>query len=257
MTHRNIILYDIASKLSPQSWSPNVWKARYVLNYKGLGYETVYVAYPDIAPLWQKLGLSPVDNGPNQPTSTLPVISVSSTDGGPPTVVADSFNIALFLDHEFPDTPRLIPENTAALQASFARTTLRDLLVFPLAPLVMVGTYEKLEERCARYFRETREKSFGVKLEELSSPGDKREARLKAAQKSLSSLSEILNTNGSGRVSWVMGDVGPTFADFAMGGTLHWMREMADEELWSMLSAWNGGRWKAHLDRLEPWSQVP
>ncbi|CAG8709427.1 6681_t:CDS:2, partial [Acaulospora colombiana] len=197
-----------------------------------LAYETVYVAYSDIAPLWEKLGLSPVDNGPNQPTSTLPVISVASENGGPPSVVADSFNIALFLDHEFPDTPRVIPDNTAALQASFARTTLRDLLVFPLAPLVMLTTHQRLDDRCARYFRETREKSFGVKLEELSPPGEKREARLKAAQKALTTLSEIINTNGSRRDTWFMGDVGPTFADFAMGGTLHWIREMGDEELW-------------------------
>jgi hypothetical protein len=67
-----------------------------VLNYKGLAYDTVYVSLPDIASLWQKLGLAPRDNGPNLPTMTLPVISVASLDDNePPLVIADSFDIAL------------------------------------------------------------------------------------------------------------------------------------------------------------------
>jgi hypothetical protein len=66
---------------------------RYVLNYKRLPYETVYVSYPDISKLWRELGLSPLA-GPG-PSTILPVISVPSTDGGPPSVIADSFNIAL------------------------------------------------------------------------------------------------------------------------------------------------------------------
>ena len=66
---------------------------RYVLNYKGLPYETIYVSYPDISKLWKELGLSPLA-GPG-PSTILPLISVSSTDGGPPSVIADSFNIAL------------------------------------------------------------------------------------------------------------------------------------------------------------------
>ncbi|PVG03645.1 hypothetical protein CPB86DRAFT_694937 [Serendipita vermifera] len=256
MAHRKIILYDIASKLNPQNWSPNVWKARYVLNYKGLPYETVYVPYPDISSLWEKLGLSPLDEGLNMPQTTLPVISVPSKDGGPPSVIAESFNIALFLDHEFPNTPRVIPENTAALQSSFVRTTLVNLLVTPIRPLVLPTVVHRLDERGAHYFRETREKAFGMKLEELTPPGEKRETRLNASQKSFTAVSEILSMNGDSHTSWVMGSVGPTFADFAIGGILRWIKDMGDEELWNTVSAWNGGRWKAHLDRLEPWSQV-
>jgi hypothetical protein len=66
---------------------------RYVLNYKKLPYETVYVSYPDISKLWRELGLSPLA-GPG-PSTILPVISVPSKDGCPPSVIADSFNIAL------------------------------------------------------------------------------------------------------------------------------------------------------------------
>jgi hypothetical protein len=66
---------------------------RYVLNYKRLPYETVYVSYPNISRLWRELGLSPL-SGPG-PSTILPVISVPSKDGGPPSVIADSFNIAL------------------------------------------------------------------------------------------------------------------------------------------------------------------
>jgi hypothetical protein len=165
---------------------------------------------------------------------------------------------ARFLDKEFPETPRVVPDNTAALQSSFHRTV-RDLMVWPIAPLIMATNIQKLDEKCVPYFRKTREKAFGMKLEEISPPGPKRDAVLQAALKQFSLLAEILNTNGPARTGcWVMGEeVGPTFADFAIGGILKWVNIMADEEVWNAVSAWNGGRWKAHLDRLEPWSKAP
>jgi hypothetical protein len=166
------------------------------------------------------------------------------------------FLISRFLDHEFPETPRVIPENTAPLHSSFIRT-IRDLMANPIRPLLLSSIVNKLDERGAKYFRETREKAFGMKLEEISPPGPKRDALLKAAEKHFTSFAEILNANGSGRDSWVMGEVGPTFADFAIGGILKWVRDMGDEELWKIVSVWNGGKWKAILDRLEPWSQAP
>ncbi|CAG8771749.1 2816_t:CDS:2, partial [Acaulospora colombiana] len=182
--------------------------------------------------------------GPNTHKTTLPVISVESGNASSTTHLSHTPNRLIFfryLDHEFPDTPRVIPANTAALQASFARNTLPSLLATPIRPTLLPTIHQRLDERGASYFRETREKAFGMKLEEVSPPGDKREAHLKAVQKSFNALSDMLDMNGPSNVDWVMGSVGPTFADFAIGGILRWVRYMGDEELWSAVSAWNGG----------------
>ncbi|KIM25037.1 hypothetical protein M408DRAFT_331497 [Serendipita vermifera MAFF 305830] len=252
---RKITFYDIASRLNPQAWSPNTWKTRFVLNYKRIPYETVYVSYPDIAQLWQTLGLSPLAADPK---TFLPLISVPSTDGGPPSVIADSFDIALYLDYEFPETPAVIPPNTGALQSSWA-LTLRTLVVPNLRPLILPQLVHKLDERGATYFRQTREKTFGMKLEELAPPGPKRDEALKKLERSLNDLFDMLKTNrghDEQHLEWVMGAVGPTFADFALGGILTWCKVGGDQQTWDVVSSWNGGRWARHLDKLQPWSDV-
>jgi hypothetical protein len=63
-------------------------------------------------------------------------------------------------------------------------------------------------------------------------------------------------SNNSDYRRWVMGSIGPTFADFVLGSYIRWIKTMGDDELWKMVSSWNGGRWVRHLDKLEPWSQV-
>jgi len=252
---RKIILYDLASNLKQQAWSPNCWKTRYVLNYKKLPYETVYVSYPDIEQTWKTLGLSPLAE---QPSTTLPVISVSSVGGGPPSVVADSFKIAIFLDNEFPDTPAVIPPNTGALQASWINTL--NMMVLPtFRPLLVANIVGHLDERGAAYFRRTREKAWGMPLEQLAPPGVKRDEAMEKMKHSLNRLAGMLNVNAGeeGAGDWVMGSQGPTLADFALGGTLFWLKLMGEQETWEILAAWNGGRWALHLDKLKAWTQAP
>ncbi|KAG8753646.1 hypothetical protein FRC14_005841 [Serendipita sp. 396] len=301
-----IILYDISSNLMPKAWSPNTWKARFVLNYKGLPYETVWVSYPDIATLWERLGLSPDIDKSGKPNTFLPIISVPSNEGGPPTVIAESFNIALFLDHEYPDTPRVIPPNTAALQASFVQT-LRSTLISSLGPLLVSQIPSKLDPGGASYFVRTRKESWAVQnLEDVAPYGsEKRREYEKKLHASFRTLYALLSSNGgmrepdifspptspiissgsgfpfnsagvsvdvgggvklgrTGETHWVMGPIGPTFADFALGGMLYWIQSVEDPaedgegkrgtgELWSKIKTWNGGRWAKLMDSLAPW----
>ncbi|KAI0682851.1 hypothetical protein BC835DRAFT_807562, partial [Cytidiella melzeri] len=51
-----IIFYDIDSSKPGRAWSPNTWRTRYALNYKGIPYRTEWVEYPDIEPLCKKIG---------------------------------------------------------------------------------------------------------------------------------------------------------------------------------------------------------
>jgi glutathione S-transferase len=153
----------------------------------------------------------------------------------------------------------VIPPNTAALQASWV-LTLSTLLADSFRPLILPAEVSKLDDPGAAYLRQTREKIFGMKLEELTPPGEKQDAAIEKMKHCLSSLNGMFNANGSYEErsrDWVMGSVGPTFADFALGGILIWFKLMGDPEVWSIISAWNGGRWSRHLDQLEPWTDTP
>jgi glutathione S-transferase len=153
----------------------------------------------------------------------------------------------------------VIPPNTAALQASWVHT-LHTLVVGPFRLLILPGEVSKLDDPGAVYLRQTREKTFGVKLEELAPPGEKRDAAIEQLKHGLSSLNGMLNANGDYEErsrDWVMGSVGPTFADFALAGFLMWFKLMGDPEAWRIITAWNGGRWSRHLDQLESWTDTP
>lgn len=229
-------------------------ETRFVLNQKKVAYRTEWVSYPDVEALWRKLGLSPLDQNPR---CTLPVISIPSKDDrNPPTVIADSFNIALYLDHEYPDVtiPPVVPPNSAALQAGFVRL-LSELLPVALSPLTIRTIIQRLDERGGKYYKESRTKWYG--LHDLDEPlsTENREKYTKLLKKNLKSLRNILAANGSNG-SWVMGSIGPTFADFVLGGHLLWIREMGEDVLWKEVSAWNNGKWAAHLKALEPWMDI-
>ncbi|TFY64395.1 hypothetical protein EVG20_g5963 [Dentipellis fragilis] len=110
MTQQPLILYDIPSSLPDKAWSPNPWKARLVLNAKGIPYQTVWVEYPNIAGLCKRIGAEHTEMRPNGPHYTLPVVQDPNTGA----IVSDSFKIAQYLDKTYPDTIRLVPDGTAA-----------------------------------------------------------------------------------------------------------------------------------------------
>ncbi|KAG2012919.1 hypothetical protein CC2G_009870 [Coprinopsis cinerea AmutBmut pab1-1] len=106
-----IILYD--SRLTPlQAANPTTWKARFILNYKNLPYKTEWTPYHDIASVYHKHNLQPVcsrtdpSTGKAEPYYTIPVIFDDSTG----RAIADSLEIAKYLDETYPDTPKVVPE---------------------------------------------------------------------------------------------------------------------------------------------------
>lgn len=293
---KQITLYDVASGLKPQASSPSTWRARYILNYKRLPYKTVYVSYPDIDALWIRLGLSPMDQGPNRPKTFLPVISVPSEDGGPPSVIADSINIAIFLDAEYPDTPRVLPPNTRALQIAFAQNVVISTLAPAIFPFILPRMPATLDPRGAEYYKSTREKWFNIQLDEYypRSP-EAFQAQLDKIHGALDVINRFLEYNRQegmtvkvdGATSameaqneWVMGSFGPTFADFGIGALLLWVRIVCRDEneteatsggtgesvavrigagkneVWEKIATWHGGRWARLTQALEQWKTV-
>ena len=164
---------------------------RYGLAYKGLAFKTEWVEYPDIEPLCKKLGAPPTGTkGDGSPLYTLPVIYDPQTK----TVVEESFKIAKYLDQTYPDTPRLIPDNTAGLQSGF-RVGFELNVVIPLYDLVVLAVHNNLNPRSQEFFRRTREED-GRKLEDYVPSEEVRQKLLADVQKGLQRASSWIDHNG-------------------------------------------------------------
>jgi glutathione S-transferase len=215
---------------------------RYTLGYKNIPFRTVWVEYPDIAPLCKKIGASPTSVKPDgTPLYTLPVIHDPSTGKS----ISDSWDIARYLDEKYPGKPLLL-QGTRALQWSF--TVAASELVFDhIRRLIIFQTWAQLRPKSQPYWRATREAQFGCKLEDVSA-GSAREEHWETAEKSLHRVATWLQKNGEDN-TWVMGD-NISFVDLFIGGKLAWVRQV-DPEVWERVKRWDDGTWERYLDRLD------
>src|SRR5271167_4992461 len=90
---QNLRLYEVALQ-DGRSASPFVWRIRYALAHKGIPYETVYVGFTEIPALF------------GGKFKTVPILQHGET------VLNESWDIAEYLDREFPGKPLLF--NTPA-----------------------------------------------------------------------------------------------------------------------------------------------
>jgi len=247
MSDKTITFYDIASKVG--AWSPNTWKTRFVLNYKQLPYKTEWVSLPDIQPFLKSIGAKPAAGGGR--VYTLPVISIPSDDGGPPTIVEDSGKIAAYLDKEYPEHP-LFPEGSHAIQGIVidwlaSKIMYPETLSFPLTPPI-------LDERAAEYFRESRKKWHGKDVDEYATPGPEREAAWAFLEKGFGGLASMLDQNaGEPEDEGWLTCHQPIYADFAIISLIIWFKKIGGEEGWARIRSWHGGRWAKLLEKAQPW----
>ena len=154
-----IVLYDLASKGRCACWSPNVWKTRLVLNYKGIPYRTEWMSHPEIQDKVKELGVQPNTSGQGSPY-TVPAIQFP--DG---SAVMDSAVIASKLES-------LHPEPSLHLDTGLHEKVGRILgkLAFPLIPVFMprIGR-DVIVESSEAWFQKARAERFGMSLDELES----------------------------------------------------------------------------------------
>ena len=196
---------------------------RYGLAYKGLAFKTEWVEYPDIEALCKKIGAPPTwTKSDGSALYTLPVIYDPHTK----TVVEESFKIAKYLDETYPDTPRLIPDNTAGLQSGF-RMGFEMNVANSLYDLVVLAAHDNLNPRSQEFFRRTREEE-GPKLEEYVPSEEVRQKLLEDVRRGLQKVSSWLDHNG-GTGPFVMGSI-LSHADFAIAGRLMWAKVTLGED---------------------------
>ncbi|KAK1232069.1 hypothetical protein PQX77_004787 [Marasmius sp. AFHP31] len=236
----SIEFYDISSKLGEVTWSPNTFKTRYTLNYKGLAYKHIFVEYPDIKSVCEKIGAAPTDKNPDgSPLYTFPVIRDLSTGA----VVSDSAAITQYLEKQYPDKPTLIPSGTLALHNAFddaLKTKLGNL--FPLLLPKVPGVLNPPSEE---YFERTRKAKFGVPLSEVY-PKDT-DAQWKKVEADLKVVASWFKEG-----EFIGGDK-PVYADINIASFIIWARVIcgADSEAWKNLTSFQDGRWAKFIESLK------
>jgi glutathione S-transferase len=194
MPAMTIQLYDLASADGTLLFSPYAWRVRMALLHKGLPFTVIP---------WRFSDRSATDASGHR---AVPIIR----DGE--RWVGDSWEIALYLDHQYPTTPTVL--NSPALQAH-ARLVIAlcARVVFPAAaPVALAQAWSHMDPASAAYLRETREPRFG-NFETLQADETSGRAGLVAA---LAPFEEVLAT-----CDYLSGEQ-PAFADFVLFGVLKW-----------------------------------
>lgn len=191
-----IQLYDLAGADENFRFSPFCWRARMALAHKGLAYETIPWRYGDKAKI--------IATG----QGAVPVI----VDGE--TMIHDSWVIANYLEDEYPQRPLF--GNAAARGAALMLKFWTERTLHPLLLRILImDIYAAIHENDRAYFRESREKRFGMTLEQMATDSDNHREPLRAALEPLR-----LTLNGQAFI----GGAVPTFADYIVFGALQWAR---------------------------------
>ncbi|KAG8731179.1 hypothetical protein FRC11_004808 [Ceratobasidium sp. 423] len=242
-----IIFYDLVAA-NGTSWSPNPYKTRLSLNYKGLPYRVEYIAFPDIEPRLKELGVAPVSD--THPRYTLPVIADPSSDpNGEPTYVSDSFKIALYLDDKYPAPkyPAIFAPGTRSLQHLLV-TQYYPTISDQIRSIIMPKMLHLFDARTVEYLHRHR----GDRLKPL--PDDI------AAQKWAEAREKFVAFHKSVELNDGTKDAGPfitgsvvSFMDFTLGGLIHWIKNVEGEDSAHLkeMFEWQGGRWWRHWQAIQ------
>ena len=219
-----IQLYDLAGAEDDRRFSPYCWRIKMALKHKGLEFEAIPWRFTDKAAI--------ASSG----SSTVPVL----VDGG--QAIADSWRIALYLDEAYPSRPGLFEGGESQALCEFFAQWAQRAVHPAMLKVVLLDLFERLHEKDRAYFRETREKRFGMTLEQYAADPKGALAALRGA---LEPVRPVLVQH-----DFVSGK-GPGYADYILLGAFQWARAMSptrllepDDPLFAwrerMLDLWGG-----------------
>ncbi|KAF2852608.1 hypothetical protein T440DRAFT_488154 [Plenodomus tracheiphilus IPT5] len=238
-----IRFFDIASGPPKRTYAPNPWKTRYALNVKSVPYQTEWVELPDVKATRLAHGVAPVRKLPDDSDYyTLPFIHDGKTD----TYVGDSFDIAVYLDQQYPESGlRLFSPGSidvhrvfnAHVDALFSRNIILAVSGLPFNP-------ETAELSRAEFVSRARLSCW----DDLVIKGEAREKLIEAFKADMEEFAKLYRF-----------DDGPflegkaiTYADIIVGGWLAMLMETLPE--WDQVCKWQGGHWKRLHEALAPWA---
>lgn len=186
-----MVLYELAGRDNFR-FSPPCWRTLMALAHKGLAAdERVPVKFSDKSPI----AFSGQDR--------IPVLS----DGD--TWVADSFEIACYLEDAYPDRPSLFGSDRGRAMSRFINEWTQDLLAPGLVTMLVRDEWDHVHADDRDCFRQVREQRFGDTLENLQAG---RDHRVHAFRERLAPLRASLNTQ-----AFLCGE-SPAYADYIVFG---------------------------------------
>lgn len=212
-----ILLYDLAGAEEDRRFSPFCWRVKMALTHKGLHFDETPWRFTET----DRLAFSG--------QARVPVIvdepSENCSVGAQTEIVSDSWEIAKYLDATYPGIP-LIPEGTEA--ATFFFKNWVDQTVLPgIAKQVVFDVWRHLGPEDQDYFRSSREKRFGITLEEIDA---KASDALPSFQKSLAPMRATLNAYAYLGGPYSEADE-PGFMDHIVFGCFAWARGVSEKVL--------------------------
>ncbi len=201
-----ITLYDLAGAEDDRRFSPFCWRIKMALAHKSLSVEEVPWRFTE------KDVIGFTDQG------RVPVIVDHANND---KAVWDSWAIAEYLDATYPDKP-LFPTAAGKPMARFLKSWAETTLHPGVVKQCLVDILNHLHEKDKEYFRSSREKIFGMALEDVVAPADENIAVFRA---SLTPMRKAL------AVSEFLGGDAPAFVDHIAFGPFAWARAISTRQL--------------------------
>ncbi|KAM5462931.1 hypothetical protein MauCBS54593_007759 [Microsporum audouinii] len=272
-TSNRIVFYDIAMRppMEKNCCSPNPWKTRLALNFKGVPYWTKWVPLPDVAKVRSSLKVPPVRKfADGSDFFTLPIIEDPATNSS----VGDSYDIAVYLQKTYPDSGAgdLFPDQK--LDYTF---TPDSAIKVPLSDCRECGfpEYARFNVNVDAAFSahvqlSTQEFPFDPATAEISKAefvrragasswddfalvGEAREKMKESFRKALGDLGKLFQKDTSG--PFILGTKA-TYADLMVGAWLRMMRATLPANEWEELRSWHDGLFGQLHDALEIYAEV-
>lgn len=196
-------LYDLAGASDDHRFSPNCWRVRMALAHKSLEVQTLpwrFTEKDEIAFSGQ---------------GTVPVL----VDGD--TNVHDSWDIAGYLDRTYPQKPLFDSEQSRA-EGLFIKLWVETQINPIIARIILVDLHGMLHDKDKEYFKESREKRFGMALDSLCAD---RPGQIAALVTALTPLRQML------KVQPYIGGKSANYADYIAFAALQWARTSAPVEV--------------------------
>lgn len=197
-------LYDLAGAEDDRRFSPPCWQVKMALKHKGLNVETIPWRFTE------KAAIAFSGQG------SVPVL----VDGD--QTVVDSWSIIQYLETTYGDRPSLFGGKMGESGALFTKFWCIQAMSPLIARIIILDLFQHLHESDKPYFRESREKRFGMTLEEFATPT---ETTITAFHTALSPLREVLK-----RQPYLSGDQ-PYFADYIVFAQFQWARAVSSISL--------------------------
>ncbi|MDE8346066.1 MAG: glutathione S-transferase N-terminal domain-containing protein [Acidocella sp.] len=188
-------LYELAAADETLLFSPYCWRTKLALAHKNLEYETIPWRFTE------KDAIAFSGQG------KVPVL----VDGA--RTIHDSEIIAEYLEATYPNEPALFADPAARAITRFVKSWTEDVLHPLVARIVLPDIFVKLDPRDKAYFRDSRERAWGMTIEDINA---QRPAATKALTAGLAPL------RGTLKAQPFIAGTAPAYADHIIFGALQW-----------------------------------